>query len=59
MRAATDPQVTSGEYYGPDGFRQMRGFPVRVESSPASRDPDTARRLSVVPEELTGVRFPV
>ena len=48
-----------GEYYGPDGFRQMRGYPVRVESSPASHDPDTARRLWVVSEELTGVRFPI
>ena len=57
LRAATDPQVTSGEYYGPDGFRRMRGYPVRVESSPASHDPDTARRLWVVSEELTGVRL--
>ncbi len=59
LRAATDPRVTSGEYYGPDGFRQMRGYPVRVESSPASHDPDTARRLWVVSEKLTGVRFPI
>ncbi len=59
LRTATDPQVTSGEYYGPDGFGQMRGYPVHVESSPASRDPDTVRRLWVVSEELTGVRFPI
>ena len=59
LRAAADPQITGGEYYGPDGFRQVRGFTVRVKSSPASRDPDTARRLWVVSEELTGVRFPI
>ncbi|MCY4573611.1 MAG: hypothetical protein OXF01_12510 [Gemmatimonadetes bacterium] len=59
LRAATDLRVTSGEYCGPDGFRQMRGYPVRVESSPASHDPDTARRLWLVSEELTGVRFPI
>ncbi|MCE2515429.1 MAG: hypothetical protein J4F37_10530 [Acidobacteria bacterium] len=59
LRAATDPRVTSGEYYGPDGFRQMRGYPVRVASSPASHDPDTARRLWDVSGELTGVRFPI
>ncbi len=59
LRAATDPQVASGEYYGPGGFHQVRGYPVRVESSPGSRDPDTARRLWVASEELTGVRFPI
>ena len=35
-----------------------RGYPVRVESSPASHDSDTARRLWTVSEELTGAQFP-
>lgn len=56
LRAATDPEVVGGDYVGPSGFRQMRGRPVTVGSSRASRDPEAARRLWEVSEELTGVR---
>ena len=31
LRAATDPAVRGGQYYGPDGFRELRGHPVLVE----------------------------
>ena len=54
MPASGSPHTTTV-----DGFHQVRGYPVRVESSPTSRDPDTAHRLWVVSEELTGVRFPI
>src|SRR5262249_38205835 len=36
LRAALDPTARGGEYYGPGGFLEYRGRPVRVESSPAS-----------------------
>jgi len=58
LRAATDPNVTGGQYYGPDGLLGMRGDPVLVRSHPRSYDRDLARRLWEVSEELTGVRFP-
>jgi hypothetical protein len=35
----------------------MRGPPERQESSRRSRDPETARRLWDVSEELTGVTY--
>ena len=59
LRAATDPQVTGGEYYGPDGFAEMRGYPVLVESNARSHDADVARELWTVSERLTGVAVPV
>ena len=27
LRAATDPGVIGGQYYGPDGFGEQRGYP--------------------------------
>ena len=59
LRAATDPTVRGGAYYGPDGFREAKGHPVRVESSEQSHDVALQRRLWAVSEELTGVSFPV
>ena len=59
VRAATDPGVQNGEYYGPDGIREQRGHPKRVESSAQSHDEDIQRRLWAVSEELTGVTHPV
>jgi len=59
LRAATDPAVLGGQYYGPDGFAQMRGYPKLVASSARSHDVDVQRRLWAVSEELTGVVYPV
>jgi NAD(P)-dependent dehydrogenase (short-subunit alcohol dehydrogenase family) len=59
LRAATDPGVRSGEYYGPGGIGQQRGYPKRVESNRMSHDEDIQRRLWTVSEELTGVTFGV
>ncbi|QEN12423.1 SDR family NAD(P)-dependent oxidoreductase [Mycolicibacterium sp. ELW1] len=59
LRAATDPAVTGGQYYGPDGFRELRGHPKLVSSSKQSHDRDVQQRLWAVSEELTGVKFPV
>jgi len=59
LRAATDPSVLGGQYYGPDGFAEQRGYPKVVSSSTASHDVDAQRRLWKVSEELTKVNFPV
>jgi NAD(P)-dependent dehydrogenase (short-subunit alcohol dehydrogenase family) len=59
LRAATDPGVLGGQYYGPDGFAETRGHPKLVESSKRSHDTDMQRRLWTISEELTGVTFPV
>jgi NAD(P)-dependent dehydrogenase (short-subunit alcohol dehydrogenase family) len=59
LRAATDPSVLGGQYYGPDGLVEGRGFPKLVTSSPESYDLTVQQRLWAVSEDLTGVRFPV
>ena len=59
LRAATDPSVLGGQYYGPDGFAEQRGYPKVVASSEASHDVDIQKRLWTVSEELTSVVFPV
>jgi NAD(P)-dependent dehydrogenase (short-subunit alcohol dehydrogenase family) len=58
LRAATDPGVLGGQYFGPDGFAEMRGYPKVVASSGRSHDVDVQRRLWAVSEELTGVGYP-
>jgi NAD(P)-dependent dehydrogenase (short-subunit alcohol dehydrogenase family) len=59
LRAATDPSVIGGEYYGPDGLGETRGHPVRVSSSRASHDVAAAARLWSISEELTGTTSPL
>ncbi len=59
LRAATDPGVLGGQYYGPDGFGEQRGYPKLVASSDKSHDADLQRRLWEVSEQLTGVTYPL
>jgi NAD(P)-dependent dehydrogenase (short-subunit alcohol dehydrogenase family) len=59
LRAATDPSVLGGQYYGPGGFLGARGYPKLAESSRRSHDPAIQHRLWTASEELTGVTFPV
>jgi NAD(P)-dependent dehydrogenase (short-subunit alcohol dehydrogenase family) len=58
LRAATDPAVTGGQYYGPGNWGEIRGYPKPVTSSPDSHDQAAQQRLWTVSEELTGVIFP-
>ncbi|MEO6083425.1 MAG: SDR family NAD(P)-dependent oxidoreductase [Umezawaea sp.] len=59
LRAATDPSVLGGQYYGPDGSGERRGHPKLVTSSPESYDVTVQQRLWAASEDLTGVRFPL
>jgi NAD(P)-dependent dehydrogenase (short-subunit alcohol dehydrogenase family) len=59
LRAATDPGVLGGQYYGPANLAQWRGAPVVVASSDQSYDLAQQRRLWTISEELTKVTFPV
>jgi NAD(P)-dependent dehydrogenase (short-subunit alcohol dehydrogenase family) len=59
LRAATDPGVIGGQYFGPDGFGEQRGYPVVVASTRVSHDIAAQKRLWTVSEELTGVTFDV
>ena len=57
LYAATVPDLPGGSYVGPDGLFEQRGYPKLVDSSRASKDPSTARRLWELSEELIGVRL--
>jgi NAD(P)-dependent dehydrogenase (short-subunit alcohol dehydrogenase family) len=57
LYAATVPGLEGGTYVGPDGVGEHRGHPKAVSPNRAARDPETARRLWEVSEELTGVRY--
>ena len=57
LRAATDKNVQSGDYFGPDGFREMRGYPVKVKSNELSHDVAISKKLWDVSEKLTGIKY--
>jgi len=59
LRAATDPAVRGGEYYGPVRWRGERGYPERISSSERSHDEGAQRRLWQESERLTGVRYAI
>jgi NAD(P)-dependent dehydrogenase (short-subunit alcohol dehydrogenase family) len=59
LYAATSSEIRSGRFYGPNGFRQMRGYPVEVRAEPQAYDESLAAKLWQVSEQLTGVRFPL
>ncbi len=59
LRAATDPDVHGGDYYGPPGRAQFTGHPARVESNTRSHDTAAQRRLWQESEQLTGVTYPL
>ena len=59
LRAAADPGVQNGQYFGPGGFGEQKGHPKVVDSSAQSHDEAIQRRLWTVSEELTGVTYPV
>jgi len=59
LRAATDPGVLGGQYYGPGRLFGARGYPKLAQPSRQSRDTAIQRRLWTVSEELTRVTFPV
>jgi len=57
LYAAISDDIRGGEYAGPRGFMEQRGYPKKVRSNAASHDEETARRLWEISEELTGVSF--
>ena len=58
LYAATMPDVQGGQYWGPDGFLEVRGEPALAKSAPQALDRATWLRLWTVSEELTGVTYP-
>lgn len=57
LRAATDPTVVGGQYYGPGKFQETSGPPVIVASNARSHDPSLATRLWAWSEQAVGLSF--
>jgi len=55
----TAPDVRPNDFYGPDGFQEMRGGPKQVSKIEAAEDDALAGELWRVSERLTGVRYGV
>ncbi len=57
LRAAVDNDAKSGDYFGPNGWQEWRGYPVKVEPNDLAKDEKIAKKLWDVSEELTKVKF--
>ena len=57
LYAATASDVQGGDYFGPGGLMEMRGYPKKVKSNDRSYDEQAAARLWEVSEALTGVSY--
>jgi len=59
LRAAVDPDVHGGEFYGPDGFHGVKGLPQRVQPAAIAQDAAAGALLWEKCEQLTDVRYPL
>ena len=59
IRASVDPEVKGGEYYGPDGKKEYKGYPVLVPSNEASHNLQDAASLWEESVKLTGVNIDI
>ena len=57
LYAATMPDVAGGQYWGPDGFFELRGRPAPAKLSSHAKDMAVAARLWAESERLTGVSY--
>lgn len=55
--AATSERAESGQYYGPDGFRELWGLPAEARTRKLARNEEVAGHLWQVSEEMTGVYY--
>jgi hypothetical protein len=58
LYAATAAAVKGGDYIGPDGLLELRGYPKKVSANTRARDQAMARRLWSMSEAMTGIRYP-
>lgn len=57
IRAATDPAVRGGQFFGPGRLWETRGPVTEARLSREAADPEVGRRLWAAAEELTGVGY--
>jgi len=57
LMAALSPKIQAGKYYGPDGFREMKGDPAKAKVASQAKCLDTAKRLWETSEDLASIKF--
>lgn len=57
LYAALGKEIKGGEFIGPDGFQEMRGYPARVNSDDYSKNEKVAQRLWKVSEAMTNIYY--
>lgn len=59
LLAAISEHAEPGGYYGPTGFREVKGDPGKVDSNEISKDLDVSKKLWEVSEQLLDYNFEV
>ena len=59
LMAAIETSAKNGDYFGPSGWSEWRGYPKLVHSNKLSRDEALAKKLWAISEDLTGIKFPI
>jgi len=59
LRAAIDPDVKTGDYFGPSGIAEMRGFPKKVSANKLAHDEIISQKLWDESEKLTSLKFAI
>ncbi|MDD5185374.1 MAG: oxidoreductase [Paludibacter sp.] len=57
LRASVDPNAKGGEFYGPDGRQELKGYPVVVQPKRTALDKESARKLREISEKLTDIKY--
>ncbi|MBC8155979.1 MAG: SDR family NAD(P)-dependent oxidoreductase [Bacteroidetes bacterium] len=57
LYASLANDIKGGEFIGPDGFQEMRGYPTQVDSDDYSKDRDVAKRLWQATEKMTNTYY--
>lgn len=59
LQAALAADAEGGDYYGPGGFKELSGRPVKVQARAEARDAALAAQLWAWSEQATGLRIPL
>jgi len=57
LRAAFDLEAKPGDFFGPDGWFRIKGYPVKVESNKLSHSEELAKKLWEISQQQTGISY--
>ena len=57
IMAALDDDVEGGDYFGPIGFKEMKGAPGKVNGKPHAYNEDVAKKLWQISEQLVDYTY--